>query len=277
MKFRAPSPRGGDLPRSRDHAVQRLRQDLERHSWPRTQMSLLVSLTGGTGLLASFLLLHAGMDSMALRYPVALAIAYGVFLLLLWLWLRTRAEDWADVPDPGIDLPLPSGGGSPTWSSGGGGNFGGGGASGHFDAPLPVQSLAPRGQVPLQDNLSEGTADGLADGLGSVGDVADADELMIPLLVVALAVGLALSSLYVIYSAPTLFAELLLDGALAATLYRRLRGIETRHWVSTALRRTVLPFAITAVVLSAVGWGLHSLAPEARSLGEALHHARTAP
>lgn len=277
MKFRAPSPRGDDLPRSRDHAVQRLRRDLERHSWPRTQMSMLVSLTGGAGLLASFLLLHAGMDSMALRYPVALAVAYGVFLLLLWLWLRTRAEDWADVPDPGIDLPSPSGGGSPTWSPGGGGNFGGGGASGHFDAQLPVQSLAPRSSVPLQNNLSEGTADGLTDGLGSVGDVTDADELMIPLLVVALAVGLALSSLYVIYSAPTLFAELLLDGALAATLYRRLRGIETRHWVSTALRRTVLPFAITAVFLSAVGWGLHSLAPEARSLGEALHHARAAP
>ena len=277
MKPRTPAPRGDDLPRSRDQAVLRLRQNLEHHSWPRTQMSLLVSLTGGAGLLASFLLLHAGMDSMALRYPLALAMAYGVFLLLLWLWLRTRAEDWADVPDPGIDLPLPSGGASPTWSSGGGGHFGGGGASGHFDAPLPVQSLAPRGSVPLQSDIAEGTADGIADGLGSVGDVADADELMIPLLVVALAVGLALSSLYVIFSAPTLFAELLLDGALAATLYRRLRGIETRHWVSTALRRTVLPFAITAVFLSAVGWGLHSLAPEARSLGEALHHARTAP
>jgi hypothetical protein len=276
VKFRAPSRRGDEPPRSRDHAVQRLRQDLERHSWPRTQMSLLVSLTGGAGLLASFLLLHAGMTHMALRYPAALAVAYVVFLLLLWLWLRTRAEDWADVPDPGIDLPLPSGGGSPTWSSGGGGNFAGGGASGRFDAPLPVPSLAPRGPAPLSNNLSDSATSGLADGLGSVGDAVDADELMIPLLVVALALGLALSSLYIIYSAPTLFAELLLDGALAATLYRRLRGIETRHWVSTALRRTALPFAITAVFLSAVGWGLHSFAPEARSLGEALNQARQA-
>jgi hypothetical protein len=124
----------------------------------------------------------------------------------------------------------------------------------------------------LQDNIAEGATEGLGKGLGSVGDVADGDELVIPLLVVALAVGLALSSLYVIYSAPTLFAELLLDGALAATLYRRLRGIETRHWVSTAVRRTLLPFAITAVFLGAVGWGLQSYAPGARSLGEAIHH-----
>jgi hypothetical protein len=99
---------------------------------------------------------------------------------------------------------------------------------------------------------------------------------MIPLLVAALAVGLALSSLYVIYSAPTLFAELLLDGALAATLYRRLRGIETRHWVSTALRRTVLPFATTAVFVSVAGWGLHQFAPGAQSVGDAFrYHAAT--
>jgi hypothetical protein len=276
VKARRPSLRGGDLPRSRDHAVRRLRQDLENHSWPRTQMSLLVSLTGGAGLLASFLLLHAGMDSMALRYPVALAVAYGVFLLLLWLWLRTKADDWTDVPDAGIDLPLPTSGGSPAWTSGGGGQFGGGGASGHFDAPMPLQALSPGPSPSVGSSVSEGVTDGLADSLGSVSDVADADELVIPLLVVALAVGLALSSLYVIYSAPTLFAELLLDGALAATLYRRLRGIETRHWVSTALRRTVLPFAITAVFLSAVGWGLQSYAPGARSLGDAIHHT-TAP
>lgn len=266
MKSQRPAPRDGDLPRNRDHMVLRLRQDLENHSWPRTQMSLLVSLTGGAGLLASFLLLHAGMNSMMLRYPLALLVAYGFFLLLLWLWLRTKAEDWTDVPDPGIDLPLPSGGGSPAWTSGGGGHFGGGGASGNFDAPMPVQTLAPRGSGSLKTDLSQDATD----GWGSVGDVADADEWAIPLLVVALGIGLALSSLYVIYSAPTLLAELLLDGALAATLYRRLRGIETRHWVSTALRRTVLPFAVTAAVLSAVGWGLHSLAPGARSVGDAI-------
>ena len=239
-------------------------------------MTLLVSLTGGAGLLASFLMLHAGVNNMALRYPLALLVAYGFFLLLLWLWLRTKADDWTDVPDPGIDLPLPSGRGAPVWTPGGGGNFGGGGASGHFDAPAPVHVLSPAQSPSVTASLQDGASDGLGDSLGSVGDVADADELMIPLLVVALAVGLALSSFYIIYSAPTLFAELLLDGALAATLYRRLRGIETRHWVSTALRRTVLPFALTAVFLSAVGWGLHQLAPGAQSVGDAIrHHAAT--
>ncbi|TCO96867.1 hypothetical protein EV684_1284 [Rubrivivax gelatinosus] len=46
-------------------------------------MALLVALTGGFGLLASFTLLRLGLDSMALRYPLALAFAYLFFLFLI--------------------------------------------------------------------------------------------------------------------------------------------------------------------------------------------------
>lgn len=269
-----------NLPRSRDDAVGRLRHDLQSHGWPRSQMTLLVTLTGGSGLLASFLLLQAGLASMALRYPVALLMAYGVFLLLLWLWLRTKAEDWADLPDPGMlpsDLDLTATGAryAPTWSSGQGGEFEGGGASASFESPAQAHPLLQSPAV----GAHGGTADtsGPLDGLGSVSDLGDADELAIPLLLIALAAGVALSSLYVVYSAPTLLAELLLDGALSATLYQRLRGIERRHWVSTALRKTALPFVLTGLLLVAMGWGLQSAAPGARSLGEALHHLRAAP
>lgn len=263
--------------RTRDEAVNELRQDLQSRSWPRAQMTLLVSLTGGAGLLASFLMLHAGLHNMALRYPLALTAAYGAFLLLLWLWLRTKADDWTDVPDVGLDLPIPSGRVPTPWTSGGGGNFSGGGASANFDAPMPLQAFAPGPSPSVSSDVGSGLSDGLADGFGSIGDAVDADELVIPLLVIALAVGLALSSFYVIYSAPTLFAELLLDGALSASLYKRLRGIERRHWVSTALRRTALPFVLTALFLAAVGWGLQTVAPGARSVGDAIHRVSEAP
>lgn len=250
-----------------------LRRGLQSHTWPRAQMTLLVSLTGGSGLLASFLMLHAGVDRMALRYPLALGVAYGVFLLLLWAWLRTRADDWTDVPDASLDLPTPSGRGTPPWSSGGGGDFGGGGASASFDAPVPAQGFS-QGATP-SCTADKGLSDGLGEGFNSLGDVADADELVVPLLVIALAAGLLLSSFYVVYSAPTLFAELLLDGALSASLYRRLRGIERRHWVATALRRTALPFVLTALLLATVGWGLQTAVPGARSVGDALGHVQT--
>ena len=62
-------------------------------------MSQIVGLTGAAGLLFSYLMLEAGITSMAQRYPLALLAAYGVFLFRLWLWLRTKAEDYVDMPD----------------------------------------------------------------------------------------------------------------------------------------------------------------------------------
>ena len=43
-----------------------------------------------------------------------------------------------------------------------------------------------------------------------------------------------------------------------------------RHWLESALRRTALPFLLTAIGLGLVGHGLHALAPGAHSLGQAL-------
>jgi hypothetical protein len=242
---------------TRPRLLLRLQRDLEHRSWPRLQMALLVALTGAAGLLASYLLLQAGLHAMWLRYPLALAAAYLVFLALLWLWLRTRAEDYLDLPDASIDLPSARDGPAAAGDAvapGGGGDFAGAGASTRFDAPL----------------AGGGGGSGQGMGLDLVGD---ADEMAIPLIVIALAIGLALSSLYVVYAAPALLAELLLDGVLAATLYRRLRGLSSTHWIQTALRRTALPFALTAVFLLACGAALQGYAPDARSIGDVLRHA----
>ncbi|WP_428415704.1 hypothetical protein [Methylibium sp.] len=252
---------------TRSLVVLRLQRELEEGSWPRLQMSLIVALTGAAGLLFSFLLLRAGVDGMALRYPLALAGAYMVFLFLLWLWLRTQASDYGDVPDPMGLFPGQGGGGGSCevpvpMQAGGGGDFGGGGASASFDGP--GSGWAGGGASPPSSSSSSS----IGDAVGSF----DADELAIPLIAVALAVGLALASLYVVYVAPVLFAELLLDGALSYTLYRRLRaGDDSPHWFTTALRRTALPFALTGVFLAVVGLALSAYAPGARSLGEALH------
>jgi hypothetical protein len=237
-----------ELAWNRPRLVQRLQQHLELEGWPRVQMALLVALTGGAGLLASFVLLQTGLHTMWLRYPLALGVAYLVFLGLLWLWLRTRASDYGDAVPGDLDF-APDHTCHPGLVSGGGGDFAGGGASASFDA--------------AESNT-------VGDGLGSI---ADADEFAIPLAVVLLAAGLALSSLYIVYAAPVLFAELLLDGVLAATLFRRLRGLATRHWVKTAVNRTALPFALTAVFLGLCGAAMQVYAPDAHSLGEVLQHA----
>lgn len=246
---------------TRSLAIVRLQRQLEHDTYPRLQMGLIVALTGVAGWLLSVLLLALGMDQMALRYPAALVGGYLVFLGLLWLWLLTKAQDYELLPDM-VDLALPRGGhcgaGEAPLPSGGGGDFAGGGASGHFETSTALPADEP------------GVLSSVGDAVGSVGD---ADELAIPLLAIALAIGLAFASLYVVYLAPALFAELLFDGVLSYTLYRRLRNTDSSHWLSTAFRRTVLPFALTAVFVALVGAGLAAYAPGAQTLGQALHAA----
>lgn len=259
------------LPRQRH--LQRLRWRLERDSFPRLQMLLLVLLTAGSGLLASFALLHAGLTHMGWRYGAAFLLAYGVFLGLLWLWLRTRAEDYADIPDLtdlGRLVPSePSTSGGSSTLEGLGGHFGGGGASSHFDAPAVAETLSE--PAAPAEALSNG-GDAIGQALGAA---AEGEELAIPLIVIVLAAALVLSSAFIVYSAPSLFAELLLDGTLAATLYRRLHRLERRHWLETALRQTLLPFLLTGLLVTGCGAALHHFAPGAHTLGEAWQQART--
>lgn len=239
---------------SRPQLIERIRRQIERRGYPRMQMLLLVSLTGGAGFLASYAMLHAGLETLSWRYGLAVAIAYLFFLLLLWLWLRTAPDGYEDVLLEIADA-VPERSGS---CKGGGGELSGGGANGRWEDT----STEPLVELPDEPDMP------------NAGDLCDADELAIPigilLAVVTVVVTVLAASLSIVYSAPMLFAELLLDGVLAATLYRRLRRLDTRHWLQSAVRRTFVPFAITALLLMAAGWAMSVQAPTARSLGEVL-------
>lgn len=243
-------------------AVQRIRQKLLDDSFPRAQMALIVLLTGGSGLLASFTLLQLGVGSMAFRYPLALGVAYLFFLLLIWLWLRTNARDYIDVPQLPDALPhRPPADSPPMFSNGMGGDFGGGGATASFDgAPVAASdgSIAP------------GPAAGEV-----VSSVVDGDGLAIPLLAIVFAVGLALASFYVVYIAPVLLAEVLVDGACSYALFRYLQGHDPQHWLASTVRHTALPFAATALFLFCSGVAMSAYAPGAKSLGQVVQHAGT--
>lgn len=244
-------------PAARRAAIAQARTRLLRQGWPRLQMLLIVALTALAGFLAAWAMLEAGIDTMALRYPLAVSMAYAVFLLLLWVWLRTGDTELPDITDL-ADLDAPCRRTGADWQ-GAGGHSGGGGADAGWSSSA---------------DASDGLVDGIAEPVGeALGAAASADELALPLGVVIVALAtvavLALSSLFVVWSAPMLFAELLVDGALAAGLYRRLRGIQSRHWLETAVRRTWLPFVLTALFAALVGWGLAQYAPGATTLGQA--------
>lgn len=215
----------------REDEVARIRDRLLRFGFPRLRMLLLVLLTGGSGLLASYIMLRAGLASMPLRYPAALLLAYAVFLLLL----RAFAERGAD----NFDVP-----------GGSGGNTG-------------DSARATSG---------DHAAAAHAHNSGWLDGAAGADEAALPLLLVVTVVAIACASLWVVVSAPTLFAELAIDGALSATLYRRLRGLETRHWLDTAVRHTIVPFAVTAVAVVTFALVAQHVRPDAHSIGQVFAH-----
>ena len=239
--------------RWRARQVRKLRARLERDAFPRVEMCLLVSVTGAAGLLASWALRQSGLAHMGARYLLALGVAYAVFLALLRLWMRLRPSESLDAPN----IDLPSGGGHHAGDfTGGGGGFGGGGATGSFDAP------------PATD-----AAGGLADGLGALGS----EGCAIPLLLLAMLAAVVVAALTVVWSAPALFAELMLDGLLAAGLYRRLKQAAPSHWLDTALRRTAWPFVATCALVAGTGFALQALVPQADTLGTAIEALRAAP
>lgn len=219
-------------------------------------MGLIVGLTGASGLLFSFLMWQAGIASMALRYPLAILMAYGIFLFLLWLWLRTKAEDYTDIQNFTDLMPRPGSGNYSVPYQGGGGNYGGGGASGSFEDSTTLNIIDADTSTPLDSAVSA---------------VGDADELAIPIIAIIFVIGLALASFYVVYVAPILFAELLVDGVLSYALYRKIRGVETQHWLVSAVRQTAIPFLLTGIFVGIVGVMLSVYAPEAQTFGQAIH------
>jgi hypothetical protein len=95
-------------------------------------------------------------------------------------------------------------------------------------------------------------------------------ELALPLLVIVFLGTLLIACCYIVYGAPLLFAELMLDGVLAATLYQRLRTLDARHWLETALRHTWPTFLLAAVIMVVAGLAMTQYLPSARSIGEVL-------
>ena len=241
-------------------------------------MLLLVSVTAVTGFATSYLLLHVGLTLMALRYPLAVGVGYLAFLGLVRLWLRrfrlrasvTRRERGAHVDLDVLELPIDqlfTAGPAPEpqfigFGHGGGFSGGGGGASWGDGSPTFASadvSSAPSG--------GGGGSDG---GWDLDLDPGEGALLLIPIAIIV-AIALAVVS-YLVYLAPTLFAELLLDAGLAAGLYHRLLRTGRRSWLTTAIRSTIIPACLVAALLALAGTIMQGVVPNAVSIGGVVSH-----
>lgn len=234
----------------------RVRLWLERRRHPRLALGLIAVLTGVSALATSVLMLHAGVEVMWVRYPVAVGVAWLVCVGLLWAWLRREHRD-GDVPDVSGSGPSPDGE-LPGGYSGGGGRFGGGGASSDY-APAAAESDA-------------GAASEIAGGAvelvgGAVGEGCGVVVVFGLVLAAVAVVGWWLLSF-----APVLATELVIDTFLAAVLYRRLRRDDGPYLLHAIVRRTARPFAWVAFFGVAVGLWAAIQVPGARTLGEVWSH-----
>ncbi len=213
----------------RELHIRRLSYLLARHNAPRTEMTFIVLLTGAVGFLTSVLLLRVGLHTMWLRYALSIVMAYMGFLLLVRVWL---AMHQSLLPGGDEEQINPS-------------DFSRMLAEGIQPSPFD----APSHEAPSMVEI----------GL---------DELVVYLALLVAAFSLMVSSAYVIWIAPDLLAEVLLDSVLSVGLYRRLRDIDRQHWSVSVFRRTILPAMIVLLTFIIAGAVLQAYAPYADSLGQ---------
>jgi hypothetical protein len=202
-------------------------------------MLIIVAATGGAALLFSFFLLQLGLESMGWRYAISTSLAYGVFLLLLRLWLNSVAHDQS----------LRSG-------------------DTHLDAADLLLNL-PLDAGPLGEGIGSGNslAGDAAGGLGL-------DEAVFLVVAAAALLSGAAVCAYVIWTAPVLFAEVLVDGAIMARVYRRMRIRIEAGWGLSAIRRTWVPALLLVAFMAIAGTAMEHLAPGAHSIGAVVDHFR---
>lgn len=197
---------------------------------------------------------------MAVRYPIVILSAYAVFLLLLRLWIlihRTVGIDFDAIP-----MDLPRIGSSETLSpaSNGTADFAGAGAGGQW-----TESQAYSASKTSFDSTYTGRSEVDLDVAGGV----DLDDLIWIILALIAILAALLAIFYVIYIAPVLLAEIFIDGAIVAGLYRTVGRADSGYWLSTAVRKTVIPALLTAALFGAAGFFLNMAVPEAGTVGQA--------
>jgi hypothetical protein len=108
-------------------------------------------------------------------------------------------------------------------------------------------------------------------GVDVVEAVADGDEGLLWLAALVLAAALVvgvIGAMVVIFGAPALLGEALLDAGIAGLIYRRLYRYPTQHWLDGVLRRTWKPMLAIAVTLVLAAALAQWLMPAADSIGD---------
>jgi hypothetical protein len=251
-----------------DDAPAALRTSIASRFAVRLHCALILLACFGVGLFVTHLLLAAGVDTMWLRYALALFAAYLTFLLGVRIWLWYAGYDRRILPSrrasllDSADVPSFSGGGGGSGSvgipgfRGGGGSSGGGGASLNFD-----------GATTSAGRTAGGFFSGSHGGSSGGGfDLGDDGWVLVALIAVLLAVSGAV--VWLIYAAPTILADAAFAAMLSAGLVKSTKHIASGGWVASVVGHTWIAFGFVFVLALAFAIVAQHRFPEARTLAD---------
>ena len=248
--------------------AQRFRQRILRQYFVRFHMGLLLTATTAAGLIASKLLLLAGLHAVLWRYPLALAFAYLTFFGLTRLWvayvLAGGTLSLSSVDGASLDLAdLSTGSSTPSSGSSfsfGGGDSGGGGASSSWDSSTSASFSSP----------APGSSGG-GSWFPSLDLDIDLDEgIWILVALAALVAVIFASGAYLIYAAPTILPDVACNALLAGCVTGAARRAEQEGWASSVWRSTRMPFLLVFCLTLALAWAVHHTCPTAATMLQAL-------
>ncbi|MBN9658878.1 MAG: hypothetical protein J0H49_11915 [Acidobacteria bacterium] len=259
--------------------AKKFRQRVLRQYFVRFHMGLLLVATTSSGVLASKLLLMAGLTSVLVRYPLAVLIAYLIFVGLTRLWVAYVLIDvpakkqpgggWGSGLDVGnVDIPYwggsSSGGGGigdgGTSMSFGGGDSGGGGAS-------DVWGVADTAVSPV----SSGGGGGHGFSFPSLDLDIDLDDgIWILALLALLVLVLFGAGGYLIYAAPQILPDIALNALLASCLTGAAKKAEAKGWLRSVFGATWIPLLLILLTTVGLAVAVHKTCPSAPKLLDAL-------
>jgi hypothetical protein len=248
---------------------ERFRSALTKNYFIRLHMTVMILLVLLSGLIASRLLLLAGLSHMGIRYPLAVLVSYFAFFGLIRIWISYVSRASRRAKGSGIDLGDFVPNGSDSFSGGsakaagqlaeGGGKFGGGGASASF---VDGESAAARPAiVPVVSARSSGSS-GSKSSSGFGLDL-DGDGVWLLVLFVLLVAAIFGAGVYIVYQAPVILSEAAFQTVLASGLVRTARNSHDPGWMEGVLKSTFLPFALVLVLSGVFGYQAHKRCPGA--------------
>jgi hypothetical protein len=220
----------------------------ERYS-TRLHMTLILTATAVSGVLASRLLLRLGIGSVTLRYPINVAVAYLVFLVLVRIWII-----YVRASSSGPDLPLDVED-APDVVDIGSSFVGDGGGSGSSTM------LSHSGSSP--GSRSSGGGGGFSFDF-------DGDGALILIALGLLILVILSGGAYLIWAAPEILGEAAFNAVLASSLVNVSNRLEREGWIEGVVRPTIIPFGVVLASTMLLAYTVHHTCPPASTVREAL-------